>query len=68
MNLSVSEAIMAMRDGSKVAHDLFMAGEFILSDPEGTTITDETGEQYHAHLYWANRREDYWQTDWRIVD
>lgn len=68
MNLSSTEAIEAMKAGKKVAHDLFCAGEFATSDPNGLVITLEDGVRQLATEFWNMRAADYWQKDWFIVD
>lgn len=68
MNLSSSEAIEAMKAGKKVAHDLFTSNEWITSTPSGRTIEEENGKVHRAVNYWSERRQDYWQTDWRVVE
>lgn len=65
--LTKHEAQQAMREGKKVAHDLFTADEWIASNPGGTEITDENGYKISAEEYWADRTELYWYDDWRII-
>lgn len=67
MNLSRTEAEIAMMQGKKVAHDLFSSKEWLASDSTGRFYTDESGKVFSRIEFWTDKYQDHWATDWRIV-
>lgn len=65
--LNKKEAIAAMREGKKVAHRYFTDDEWMQLTATGS-YQFEDGVIWPTLLFWQDRKDESWQTGWRIVD
>lgn len=61
------EAIKAMSEGKKVRHRYFGKDEWVTKSSNGL-LTFEDGCSVSSELFWYDRKEEYWNDGWEIVD
>jgi hypothetical protein len=59
------EAIEAMKAGLKVRHRYFDPKEWVAIAPDGNYIFED-GVTCKPSIFWFDRSQDYWNTDWEI--
>jgi hypothetical protein len=64
--MTKKQAIEAMKEGKKVAHRHFDDHEWMKMD--GEKFEFEDGVRCSQNLFWSDRQNDSWESDWRIVE
>ncbi len=64
--MTKDEAMQAMREGKKVAHQFFSPDEWMMHNALG--IEFEDGNICTLREFWHYRTDDYWQDGWRVVE
>ena len=66
--MTKDEAIQAMKEGKKVTHRYFDAGEFIQISADHQTILFEDGNRIIFQLFWSDRVGSHWNDGWGIYE
>jgi hypothetical protein len=64
--LTKQQAIQAMEEGKIVTHRFFSENEFIKLSDNGYDYETEEGYNVSPHLFWTDRPDPSWLTDWSI--
>jgi hypothetical protein len=58
--------ILALYAGFRVRHRYFSPDEWMKLTPSGD-YEFEDGVVCSPRMFWADRQQDFWQTDWEII-